>query len=415
MTALLFRQEVLSARTAQSLGTIVLMRPVPLRVVAWSTSVLTALTVAFLAWGTYLPTVRVNGQLIPVGGAIKVVAPQFGRVVVSHVTEGMQIIAGKVIYELSSERSVDGVSVDEQIAAASSERRQLINQEQTLFLKQLRMQEQALAERIFLSNAGVGKLEQEILIQKQHLEASLQILDRYKALSKAGYISEMQLVQYENDRVDQAARLQSLERGRLESLREIQQISSEARALHMQIEISDVQTQRTLANFDREELERKVQSRVQVLAPVSGTITALNNSIGETVNAGTTLATIIPTNRELEAILLVPSRAIGFVQVGQQVRMRIAAFPYQKYGQIRGTILTVAQNPVFESDAQTVRPSESLYRVAVKLTEQSVLAPALRQKFKSGMVLDADIQQERRRLIHWLLDPILSGAKRKFD
>jgi membrane fusion protein len=102
MSALLFREEVFTARATQMIGSIVLMRPIPIRLAAWLSSVLTVATIIFLVVGEYTPKVRVTGKLVPKAGLIKVIAPQFGRVVACHVHEGSVVEAGQVIYELSS-------------------------------------------------------------------------------------------------------------------------------------------------------------------------------------------------------------------------------------------------------------------------------------------------------------------------
>ncbi|WP_333608686.1 HlyD family efflux transporter periplasmic adaptor subunit, partial [Arsukibacterium sp.] len=64
---------------------------------------------------------------------------------------------------------------------------------------------------------------------------------------------------------------------------------------------------------------------------------------GANVRAELPLLTIMPDNAQLQAILLVPTRAYGFVQPGQRTRLRFDAFPYQRFGLYEGEVIKTAQ------------------------------------------------------------------------
>jgi membrane fusion protein len=99
------------------------------------------------------------------------------------------------------------------------------------------------------------------------------------------------------------------------------------------------------------------------------------------------------------------------------VTLRVNAFPYQKFGDIKGVVVSVAQSPTSEinganfSGPGSTPTGEPVYRISVRLTGQSVMAYGISQKLKTGMTLEADIRQERRRLISWLIDPVVALAK----
>lgn len=219
---------------------------------------------------------------------------------------------------------------------------------------------------------------------------------------------------YENDRTDQLARKQTLERTKLVATGELMQAQEDASQVAGQIRLNAGQTERTLASLDQESAEHQGHSRVQVLSPADGVITALTAEAGQTVNLGASLASVIPASSTLEAHLLAPSHAIGFLEQGQTVLLRLAAFPYQKFGQVEGTVIRVEQSPIAEGTgmgAAAAADAEPVYRIVVKLDRQSVWAYNKQQLFRAGMTLDADIRQDRRRLIDWVMDPLISVAK----
>ena len=152
-----------------------------------------------------------------------------------------------------------------------------------------------------------------------------------------------------------------------------------------------------------------------MLASAAGTVTALTADPGQAVNAGAPLATIIPAGSVLEAHLMAPSRAIGFIEPGQTVLLRLTAFPYQKFGQAKGTVIRVEQSPIADTGGTSANvdaaATEPVYRIVVQLAQQSVSAYGKEQQYRAGMTLEADIRQDRRRLIDWVIDPIISVAK----
>lgn len=191
--------------------------------------------------------------------------------------------------------------------------------------------------------------------------------------------------------------------------RELLQVHEEAGTISGKLKLIASQSGHGLAIVEQEAVEHESRSRAQVLAPATGIVTALTQGPGQSVQAGVTLATIIPAGSELEAHLMVPSRAVGFIEPGQRVLLRLAAFSYQKFGQVAGTVARVERSPISEGVPGT--GAEPVYRITVRLARQSVTAYGRTQQFKAGMTVEADILQDRRRLIEWVVDPLVSAAK----
>lgn len=391
-----------------------LARPIPLRIAALISALLLMALILFLVSGEYARKVRVVGNLVPTEGAIKIVAPQFGRILGTRVREGDAISSSQVMFEISAERSNQDGDLDQRIESSLMSRRQLMTQEGLLQTLQFRRREQSIQARVALSQAELDRLAQESKLQDARIVSAESMYKRYTTLRQQGFVSELQFSQIENDYNEQLARRQTLERNSLANRREVLQLQEDAQEMASQIHLNDSQTARNLASLEQEMAEHQGRSRVQVLAPITGTVTTLPFEPGQSVQAGATLATILPAGSKLEAHLFVPSRAIGFVEPGQRVLLRMAAFPYQKFGSISGVVQRVERSPIGESadaGAAVTGPAEPVYRVMVLLGQQAVVAYGKRQPFRAGMTLEADIHQDRRRLAEWLVDPILSFAK----
>ncbi len=122
----------------------------------------------------------------------------------------------------------------------------------------------------------------------------------------------------------------------------------------------------------------------------------------------------MPAGSPLLAHLYAPSSAIGFVRPEQPVLLRYQAFPYQKFGHHEGRVLQVSRTPLQAGEVAALgtTPAEPMYRITVALDRQSVSAYGEEQPLAAGMQLEADVLLDRRRLIEWIFEPVLSVTGR---
>ena len=152
---------------------------------------------------------------------------------------------------------------------------------------------------------------------------------------------------------------------------------------------------------------------------VTGVVATQLVKAGQAVQAGQPLLSLLPGDGGLEAELLVPSRAIAFIEPGDRVLLRYQAYPYQKFGHQHGTVERISRSALGAAEAGgsigNGPQGEPLYRVTVALAAQAVTAYGRPEPLKPGMLLDADILGERRRLIEWVFEPLYSLKGRVGD
>jgi membrane fusion protein len=150
-----------------------------------------------------------------------------------------------------------------------------------------------------------------------------------------------------------------------------------------------------------------------IRAPVAGVFTNVAATRGEAVADEAPLAMVVPKGSGLHAQLLVPTRAIGFVQPGQEVVLRYDAFPFQRFGQYRGTVERVSRT-VWSAGEKVgqVTVREPVYRVDVRLDAQYIVSGDQKLALRPGMSVNADILQEKRKVWEWVFEPILSLKQR---
>lgn len=113
--------------------------------------------------------------------------------------------------------------------------------------------------------------------------------------------------------------------------------------------------------------------------------------------------------------MYVPSRAVGFIKPGMTALLRYQAFPYQKFGQHSARVREVTTTSVHPDEllnSAALIPGraqlEPVYRVRLELNQQTVQAYGTATPLRSGMLVDASVVLEQRKLYEWMLEPLFS-------
>lgn len=412
----LFRQQALASQKHNEHGRVVLIRPPSFRV--WTALAVVAglLVVALFYFGTYTKRTPVMGQLMPVQGLVRVYPMQNGVVTRRYVQEGQVVKQGDVLYGISSERTAgDGGNIQAQIS-------QRVRDRQGLLASEIQKTQQAHQDERRLQQTKVDGLQQDLLQlqsliveQRQRVALSNQAVTRYQQLGQQGFVSQEQLQQQQADLFDQRSRLQTLERDVAQTQSALVQARTELANLPNRQQAALGSLKRGVTELSQELTESEARRELLIRAPEDGTVAAVLIDAGQVADPNRPLLSIVPINSQLQAQLYVPSRAAGFIQVGQAVRMRYQAYPYQKFGLGRGEVTTVSRTALMPNELiangvslspEVLAAAEPVYRVEVRLQQQYVVAYGKQQSLQAGMLLDADILQDTRRLYEWVLEPL---------
>lgn len=414
MRSTLFRQEALDSHRDRQLGDVLLARPVAL-ILLTAVSVLVAAGIAlFGTFAEYTRKAHVSGYLVPTHGLFKVHAPQAGTLVERRVDEGRRVARGEALYVLSTERS--SLEAPEAQAAAIRqlrERRSSLAHEIERQAALAHLTQQELLQRGRDIEAELEQLRAAVATQNERLASSRNTLERYQALERQQFVSEVHLVQQRDQVLEQQARLQALERSRTALQRDRASIDAALAALGPKAATERAAVERQISSLDQELTEYESRRTMVITAPADGVVTTILAEPGQSVTAAAPLLSIIPEGAALQAQLLVPSRAAGFLASGQPVALRYQAFPFQRFGSSRGVIKEISRTLIAPGEtALPVALNEPAYRVTVALDQQSVRAYAKDFPLQAGMLLDADIALDRRRLVDWLFEPLIAVAGR---
>ena len=425
----LFRPEVLQARQAQWLGTIRIGRPLSFSLVTGAALAMAAALIAFACWGEVTRKVTVHGVLLPVGGLLNVAAPQAGVIAEVLVKEGDEVAAGQPLLRIKAERITAQGDAALLTAQALAARRTSLEAERRLTEQNLRQRQDALAQRLQSLQAEERQALAELDTHRLRLQLAQKSVDRHQQLAKDGFVATAQVQQKQEELLDLQLRERNAERNLQALQRDLQAARADRYGLDTQAQTALTQLDRSLASLGQEATELDSRNGLTLTAPQAARVSALTLGAGQAIQAGQTLVSLVPikaadsadTNSgnpaELQAQLYAPSRTAGFVQPGQTVWLRYAAFPYQKFGMAEGQVLAVSRSPIAPQDlpsgqAQTLvaaaQANEAMYRITVRLPKQSVTTYGNQTSLAAGMGLDADVRQDSRKVWEWLLEPALA-------
>lgn len=415
MNDALFRQEAREARlddarlgpvsTARSPGAVAFT----LLVVAAACSLL-----GYASWGQYTRKAHVTGYLVPDRGLIKVYPPQTGILADKRVVEGQSVRAGDTLYVLTTEHASEDTATAEQSAIDKlAMRRESLESE---FAKQVgidRIEHRAVLEKLRGMESELAQLSVERALQQRRVDSARVTVDRYRKLVDSRFVSPAQLQQKDDELLEQQAKLQALERTRLALERDSGQLRLDLDAFALKADNGRAAIRREIATLEQTLTEHRSRRTVFVTAPADGTVSAVLAERGQLANPQQPLLSLLPAGAALEAQLLVPSRSIGFVEPNQSVALRYQAFPYQRFGSQPGHVTAISKTLIAPGDAVLpVALQESVYRVTVALDAQTIRAYAREVPLVPGMLLEADIRVDRRRIVEWIFDPLFSVARR---
>jgi membrane fusion protein len=409
----LFRPEVAEARRQGWLGGISLAQPLRLWALAVFAGAAAVVVIAFVAIGSYTQRSRVTGQLVPDLGLATIVAPSAGVVERVYPEEGVSVGAGAPIALVAAPRATaTGADAQRAIDGGIERRRESLQATEASQDALAAAQALGLNRQLAAARQGLARTQAQAASRKRQVALQQEALDRYRALAAQRFVSEIQLQQQEQALIDQVATGQELERQEASLTGQIAQIEQALAELPAQRAAQRADTARDIALLDRERIQNDAGSEMLVKAPVGGVLASRLAEAGQAVQAGQPLASVLPAGSRLRAQLFVSSRAIGFIRPGDKVLLRYAAYPYQKFGHQEGVVASISRNALGAAELATLlggtQPSEPYYRVFVDIERQSVLAYGKREALRPGMLLEADILGERRKLWEWVLEPLYS-------
>lgn len=270
------------------------------------------------------------------------------------------------------------------------------------------------SSRIIQAEGEVASYTKQLESLNKQLESAQEVLSMRKKVFAEGADTRLSVLEAESNHSSIQANAENIANQLKVKKQQIEQAKAERDAF---ISNWNNETANTLTTT-RKEHDALVEqfakaSRYRELAELTSPTDAVvldmgQYSVGSVVKEGMPIMTLVPLNNPLEAEISIETKDVGYVHIGDEVRLKLDAFPFQRHGTMDGKLRVVSE------DAYVANSGESNQKVPtfqgrVELTNTKLRDVSKDTRFLPGMTLTAEIVVGERRVISFLAYPIMRG------
>jgi hemolysin D len=258
-----------------------------------------------------------------------------------------------------------------------------------------------------------GKLRQTTPIYRDQAES-------WDKLAKEGYAGRLMAlerhrshIEAQQDLLAQGHAVASLKATIGQTEKRIAQINSNYRQqLHNERVEAEAAYAKITQDWDKQQHRHTL---LELKAPQAGVVKDLaTHTPGTVVAPGTIILTLVPQDEPLVAEVWVNNVDAGFVQEKQKARVKLSAYPFQKYGMMDGVVRQISADTQDRTDgsagAKPVQPQEAVYRALIDLDKRYLERGGQQHRLVPGMVVNAEIHIGKRSVLEYLFSPIQKVA-----
>lgn len=407
----LFRKEVARSFEERAVGRPVIASPLSTTIISYASLLIVVLFFVVLYFGSYTRRVKVDGVVLPKGDVVRVYNNYSGLIEKVHVKEGDVVNKGDMLFTVVNDKINNSESVRQETI-------KIINEKIESTRKSISNHDYLQKLRISTLKTNISTLDNELNITRSRLNLiseRVSILEKklgnYNKLFSLKNISSSQLDSVELELID--AKINRNEVVTHESKLVGSIYALKKQIIDMPIEMKQEKSilEQEMIELQMRLLDAKSERENQILSPIDGTVSSINSFVGKNINRNFLLGVISPKSTPLEGVLYLPNKAIGFIKNGAVVKIRLDAFPYQKFGYIYGRVKHVSNIALLPGEIpEVLNTRELLFRVLVDLDTENVMAYGEKIPLRASMTFSADIMLENRRIYEWVLEPLYSIA-----
>jgi len=409
----LFRMEAVQHLKTKWLGKALLTSGYP----AWAVAVVSVLffilLLLFILGGSFTRRINVTGEVISLPHAITIFAPQQGFITKKWPEAGDLIKKGERLYQIDvsrttssgnvSERSVE--AINHQIALTENIIERLAENKATTLknlqnqLEQYRIAHEKSQRLITDSGNGVKDMRKS--------------MTNYSDYLRKGLITQEQFANQRYLFYQQQNAWQGLNTQAIQEALQISALESEllTKGIEYDNQISQYQYQRS--DLKRQLAEVNASGSLFITAPSDGKIESMSVTEGQMVAQGDSLAQLMPASSTRYYLMLwIPDTSVPYLHPGDGINLRYEAFPFEKYGQFPGRILSISNVSAsfqemgkYNSIPRTDGVIAPYYKVIVALEQGRFSYQGKPLTLASGMKAQATLFLEMRPIWQWMLSP----------
>ena len=420
----LFRPESLRPGELAWQGRPALTVAVPAAFVSFASVALAAAFAVLITFGSYARRVDMEGAVLPSIGLMTITSPSSGWIAALAVREGDAVEKGALLYTLDLDTATKDGRTQQQIINTQTAAREMLTQEidrKTRMSKETRKQ---LQEKIENLKVQIDQLRGQITMHQGFFKKINNTYNLFLGLLERHQTSLNEMQSREQAWMQEQSKLQELESTKLRLVGEVNDAQYQLATIGISTadEIDALKTR--ILDIDEKLANSEAHRSIEIRAPEAGVATAIVGHPGQVVSTGSPMLKIVPQPAIMHVELLAPSSAIGFIHQSDRVLLRYSAFPYQKFGEYGGTVMTVSDAALTPEEVQRLlsgaqpttqdppvgasptKQTGPFYRLIVKPDSQFVSVYGEERKLPASMQVQAYALLNRQLLYEWILEPL---------
>lgn len=353
------------------------------------------LLVAAVIWACCSKTdvvVTASGSIQPAGN-LSIVQPQSNGVIKAiNVSEGAHVEKGDILVELDTgliDVDIDKLNSQKKIYSVQKEVYAKLRKGENIDIASYDENLRTYVQAIIDSDSAYKTTLADYEKQKSNAELSQQIaqiqLDEYNANGTQRQRQSQELV------VQQAALAVEKAELDIENCKSQYAANISSKAAEIESKLQEIES-----SIEKYNLSKDCQN---VTAPVSGYVNSISvNTLGASVTQGQQLITIVPDDMPSEMVCYVKNMDIADVNIGMDTEIKLEAYPYNKYGTVKGKVKYISPSS-FQNENMG-----SVYLVKIELTDWNNSINIM-----SGLSGSIEIKTGERSIMRYFLDPITKG------
>lgn len=298
---------------------------------------------------------------------------------------------------------------DEQSKLLFSNDYLLFKQEQLLAQSQYttwKAQKQKLKATIEQRKAEIKTTEIEVAKLQKMESYNKELRDGMKKLYRQGHSSKQEYYAQESQFIELVNNLK-IQESKLNELNASLTQANEDYSYYVESFRRDILEQLRNANDNVTQFSFEVakskerQEFTEIRSPVEGTVQQLQTyTIGGVVTTAQSLMVIVPKQDYLEIEAMITNKDIGFVKMGQEVVIKIEAFPYTRYGYLTGKVKNISFDAI---DNEKLGP---VFATTILINQSTMNIEGKSVELMAGMAVSAEIKTGKRSVIDYLFSPL---------
>jgi membrane fusion protein len=413
----LFRPESLRARELAWQGRPALALGFPAVFVSVGSVALALAAAALITFGNYARRVDMEGTILPSAGLITISSPSAGWIEVLAAREGEAVEKGARLYTLNLDTATKDGETQQQIITTQTAAREMLTQEVDRKIRMSQETQKQLKQKIENLKVQIDQLSGQITMHQGFLKTINKEYNLFLYLVERRQASLNEMDSRQQAWMQSQAKLQEIESSKLRLVDELNdaQYQLSAKAISTADEIDALKAK--ILDIDERLANSRAHRSIEIRAPEAGVVTAIVGYAGQVVGTGSPMLKIVPKHAQMRAELLAPSSAVGFIYEGERVSLRYSAFPYQKFGEYSGTVVSVSRAALKPEEvegllaAAPAQKTAPFYRVTVNPDSQYVTINGAEHTLPASMHVQAYALLDRRPLYQWILDPLYNVGR----